>query len=47
MHQMKDKNKTTEKQQREVKIGNLLEKDYRIIIVKMIQDLRNVNGRTD
>lgn len=47
MHQMKDKNKTTEKQQSEVKIGNPLEKDYRIIIVKMIQDLRNVNGCTD
>lgn len=47
MPQMKDKDKTTEEQQSEVKIGNLLEEDYRIIIAKMIQDLRNVNGHTD
>ena len=47
MPQMKDQDKTTEEQQSEVKISNLLEEDYRITIVKMIQDLRKVNGGTD
>ena len=39
MYQMKEQNKTPEKQLNEVKIGNLPEKEFRIIIVKMIQDL--------
>ena len=47
MPQMKDQDKATEEQQSEVKISNLLGEDYRIIIVKMIQDLRKVNGGTD
>ena len=39
MHQMKEQDKTPEKQLKEVEIGNLPEKQYRIMIVKMIQDL--------
>ena len=38
--QMKGQDKIPEKQQNEVEIGNLAENDFRIIIVKMIQDLR-------
>ena len=37
---MKEQDKTLEKQQKEVEIGNLPEKEFRIMIVKMIQDLR-------
>ena len=40
MSQMKGKNKTPEKQLNEVEIGNLPEKQFRIMILKMIQDLR-------
>ena len=40
MSQMKEQNETPEKQLREVEIGNLLEKEFRIMIVKMIQDLQ-------
>ena len=39
MHQIKEQDKTPEKQLNEVEIGNLPEKEFRIIIVKMIQDL--------
>ena len=39
MYQMKEQDKTTEKQLNEVEIGNLPEKQFRIMIVKMIQDL--------
>ena len=39
MYQMKEQDKTPEKQLNEVEIGNLPEKDFRMI-VKMIQDLR-------
>ena len=35
---MKGQDKTPEKQQNEVEIGNLPEKEFRIMIVKMIQD---------
>ena len=38
MYQMKEQDKTPEKQLNEVEIGNLPEKEFRII-VKMIQDL--------
>ena len=41
MSQMKGQDKTPEKQLNEVEIGNLPEKDFRIMIVKMIQDLGN------
>ena len=39
MYQMKEQNKTPEKQLNEVEIGNPPEKEFRIIIVKMIQNL--------
>ena len=37
---MKGQDKTLEKQPNEVEIGNLPEKEFRIMIVKMTQDLR-------
>ena len=37
--QMKGQDKTPEKQLNEVEIGSLPEKEFRIMIVKMIQDL--------
>ena len=40
MYQMKEQDKTPEKQLNEMEIGNLPEKEFRIMIVKMIQDLR-------
>ena len=40
MSQMKGQDKIPEKQLNEVEIGNLPEKEFRIMIVKMIQDLR-------
>ena len=40
MYQMKEQDKTSEKQLNEVEIGNLPEKEFRILIVKMIQDVR-------
>ena len=39
IYQMKEKEKNPEKQLNEVEIGNLPEKEFRIRIVKMIQDL--------
>ena len=39
MYQMKKQDKTAEKQLNEVEIGNLPEKEFRIMIVKMIHDL--------
>ena len=39
MYQMKEQDKTPEKQQNELEIGNLPEKEFRIMIVKMIQHL--------
>ena len=39
MYQMKEQDKTPEKQLNEVEIGNLPEKGFRIMIMKMIQDL--------
>ena len=39
MSQIKGQDKTPEKQLNEVEIGNLPEKEFRIMIVKMIQDL--------
>ena len=40
MYQMKEQDKTPGKQLNEVEIGNLPEKEFRIMVVKMIQDLR-------
>ena len=37
--QLKGEEKTPEKQLNEVEMGNLPEKEFRIMIVKMIQDL--------
>ena len=39
MYQMKEQDKTQEQQLNEVEIDNLPEKEFRIMIVKMIQDL--------
>ena len=39
MSQMKGQDKTPEEQLNEVEIGNLPEREFRIIIVKVIQDL--------
>ena len=38
--QMKTQDKISEKQLNKEEIGNLPEKEFRIVIVKMIQDLR-------
>ena len=43
---MKDQVKTPEEQLNEVEIGSLLEKAFRVMIVKMIQDLEEKNGGT-
>ena len=40
MYQMEEQDKTPEKQLNEVELGNLPEKEFRIMIVKMIQDLK-------
>ena len=40
MFLMKGQGKAPEKQVKEVEIGNISEKEFRIMIVKMIQDLR-------
>ena len=40
MYQRKEQDKTPEKQLNEVEIGNLPAKGFRIMILKMIQDLR-------
>ena len=37
---MKEQDKTPEKQLNELEVGNLPEKEFRMMIVKMIQDLR-------
>ena len=39
MYQVKEQGKTRKKQQNEVEIGNLPEKEFTIMRVKMIQDL--------
>ena len=39
MYHMKEQDKTPEKKLNEVEIGNLPEKEFRIMIVKMILDL--------
>ena len=45
MSQMKGKENTPEEQVNEVEIGNLSEKEFRITIVKMIQNLRKTVER--
>ena len=44
MYHMKEQDKTLEQQVNEVEIGNLPEKEFRMMIVKMIQDLRKRMG---
>ena len=39
MSQMKGQDKIQEKQLNEVEIGNISEKEFRIMLVKMVQDL--------
>ena len=39
MYQMKEQDKTPEKKLNEMELGNLPEKEFRIMIVKMIQNL--------
>ena len=41
MSKMKEKDKTQEEQLSEVEIRNLPEKDFRVMLVRMIQDLGN------
>ena len=41
MYQMKEQDKTPEKQLNEVEIGKLPEKEFRVMIVRMIQNLGN------
>ena len=43
---MEGQDKTPEKQLNEMEIGNLPEKEFRIMIVKMIQDLRKTMKKT-
>ena len=40
MFQMKEQDKTPEEQLSEVEVGNLPEKEFKVIIVKMIQYLK-------
>ena len=40
MFQKKEQDKTTEEQLSEVEIGNIPEKEFRVMIVKIIPDLR-------
>ena len=47
MSQMKGQDKTPDKQLNEVQIGNLPEKEFRILIVKMIQDPEEKNRGKD
>ena len=48
MYQMKEQDKMPEKQLNEVEIGNLPEKEFRIMRVKMIQDLgKRMEAKTE
>ena len=42
MFQTKEQDKTPEEELNEVETGNLLEKEFRIVIVKMIKELRRI-----
>ena len=45
---MKEQDKTPEKQPNEEEIGNLPEKEFKVIIVKMIQDLeKGMEAKTE
>ena len=45
MFQMKGQDKIPEKHLNEVEIGNFPEKEFRIMIVKMVQDLRKTKEK--
>ena len=45
MSQMRGQDKTPEKQLNEVEIGKLSEKEFRIMIMKMIQDLKKTTEK--
>ena len=46
--QMKEQDKTPEEQLSEMEIGNLLEKEFRIMVVMVIQDLgKRMEARTE
>ena len=47
MLQAKEQDKNLEKHLSEVEMGNLPEKEFRVIIVRMIQGLGIKNGGTD
>ena len=46
MSEMKGQDKALGKQLHEVEICNLPEREFRIVIVKMVQDLRRRMGKT-
>ena len=45
--QMKEQDKTPEEQHTEVEMGKIPKKEFRVMKVKMVQDLRKKNGGTD
>ena len=47
MSQMTEQDKTPEEQLHTVEIGNLSEKDFRVMLVRMIQDFRKKNRGKD
>ena len=47
MQQVKEHDKCLPNQTKEEEIGSLPEKEFRILIVKMIQNLEKKNGVTD
>ena len=47
MSQLKGQDKTTEKQLNEVEIGNLPEKEFRIVMLKMVQDLKKTKNKKE
>ena len=45
---MKEKEKTLEEELRDVEIGNLPEKEFRVMIIKMVKELsRRMNSQTE
>ena len=44
---LKEQDKKPEQQLREVEIGNVSEKEFSVMIVKMTQDLKKKNDGTD
>ena len=46
--QMKEKEKTLEEELRDVEIGNLPEKEFRVMIIKIVKELsRRMNSQTE